>query len=105
MPEGTFSRAPGLRPFHMGAFVIAAKAGIPVIPVAIRGTRSILRGSSHFARRGIVSITICEPIQPEGCEWIDAIKLRDAARSEILHHCGEPDLAGQESASINGTTE
>jgi len=95
MPEGTFSRAPGLRPFHMGAFVIAAKAGAPVVPVAIRGTRSILRGSSFFPRRGIVSIMIGEPIQPEGSGWGDAIKLRDKARAVILRHCGEPDLTGQ----------
>lgn len=105
MPEGTFTRAPGLRPFYMGAFVIAAKAGVPVVPVAIRGTRSILRGSSFFPRRGIVSITIGEPIRPEGSEWSDAIKLRDKARVVILHHCGEPDLTGQGSTSNNSTPE
>ena len=38
-PEGRLARAPGLRPFHMGAFVVAAEAGVPVVPVAIRGTR------------------------------------------------------------------
>ena len=36
-PEGRLARAPGLRPFHMGAFVVAAEAGVPVVPVAIRG--------------------------------------------------------------------
>jgi len=92
MPEGTFSRAPGLRPFHTGAFMIAAKADVPIIPVAIRGTRSILRGSSWFPRRGIVSISIGSPIRPAGSSWNNAIKLRDRARAEILHHCGEPDL-------------
>lgn len=105
MPEGTFGRAPGLRPFHMGAFVIAAKAGVPVVPVAIRGTRSILRGSSFFPRRGIVSITIGEPIRAEGSGWSDAIKLRDKARAVILRHCGEPDLIGQGSTSNNSFPE
>jgi 1-acyl-sn-glycerol-3-phosphate acyltransferase len=34
-PEGTFGREPGLRPFHMGAFMIAAQVGVPVVPAAI----------------------------------------------------------------------
>jgi hypothetical protein len=33
------------------------------------------------------------PIAPQGRDWAAAVKLRDAARSEILRHCGEPDLA------------
>ncbi|ETZ99771.1 acyltransferase family protein [Mycobacterium kansasii 824] len=36
-PEGRLARAPGLRPFHIGAFVVAAEAGVPALPVAIRG--------------------------------------------------------------------
>jgi 1-acyl-sn-glycerol-3-phosphate acyltransferase len=92
-PEGTFHRMPGLQPFHMGAFVAAAEAGVPVIPVAIRGTRSILRAGSWFPRRGAVTVTIAAPIPPEGTDWEAAIRLRDAARTAILKHCGEPDLA------------
>ncbi|MFH0341167.1 MAG: AMP-binding protein, partial [Chromatiales bacterium] len=39
-PEGTFSRVPGLLPFHMGAFIAAAETATPVVPIAIQGTRS-----------------------------------------------------------------
>ncbi|NTW06738.1 MAG: AMP-binding protein, partial [Syntrophaceae bacterium] len=56
--EGTFTRIPGLRPFHMGAFEAAVEADIPVVPVAIRGTRSVLRDKSRFPRRGAVIVTI-----------------------------------------------
>ena len=91
-PEGTFGRMPGLLPFYMGGFISAAEAGVPVVPVAIRGTRSILRAHSWFPRRGAVSVTICEPIMPKGSDWAAALQLRDAARAEILRHCGEPDL-------------
>ena len=49
--EGTFTRVPGLMPFHLGAFTVAAEAGVPVIPVAIRGTRSILRADNWLPRR------------------------------------------------------
>jgi len=92
-PEGTFERIPGLSPFHMGAFVAAAEAGVPVVPVAIRGTRSILRSDQWFPRRGSIRVTLGHPILPDGTDWAAALRLRDAARAEILRHCGEPDLA------------
>ncbi len=94
-PEGTFTRTPGLLPFHMGAFVAAAEAGVPLVPVTIRGSRSILRSDQWFPRRGTISVVIGAPLQPEGADWSAAIRLRDAARAEILRHCGEPDLAEQ----------
>ncbi|MDQ7011696.1 MAG: AMP-binding protein, partial [Mariprofundaceae bacterium] len=92
LPEGTFGRAPGLLTFHMGAFVLAARTGTPVVPVAIRGTRSMLRANSWFPRHGIASIIISPPIVPTGSDWTAAVSLRDRARREILQHCGEPDL-------------
>ncbi len=36
---------------------------------------------------------------PEGDDWAAAIRLRDAARAQILERCGEPDLA-EESAAL-----
>ena len=92
--EGTLQRMTGLLPFQMGAFVAAAQAGVPVVPVTIRGTRSKLRGDSWFLRRGAVSVRISPPIRPMGSDWNGAVRLRDAVRAEILRHCGEPDLAG-----------
>ncbi|WP_372739686.1 AMP-binding protein [Neptunomonas sp.] len=91
-PEGTLDRMPGLLPFHMGAFVAAAETGMPVVPVTIRGTRSILRSGSWFPRRGAVSITVSLPIMPTGTDWDAAVKLRNAARTNILQYLGEPDL-------------
>ncbi|MBW1751092.1 MAG: 1-acyl-sn-glycerol-3-phosphate acyltransferase, partial [Deltaproteobacteria bacterium] len=91
--EGTLQRMPGLLPFQMGAFVTAAQAGIPVLPLTIRGSRNKLRGSSWFPRKGGISVIISKPVKPTGSNWKAAVKLRDAVRSEILRHCGEPDLA------------
>jgi 1-acyl-sn-glycerol-3-phosphate acyltransferase len=92
-PEGTFRRMPGLLPFRMGAFVIAAQAGAPLIPVALRGTRSILREGHWLPRRGAFDVTIGAPIAPHGTDWNAAIALRDAARREILLNVREPDLS------------
>ena len=91
-PEGRLARAPGLRPFHMGAFVVAAEAGVPVVPVGIRGTRAILRPEHHFPRRGSVDITIGAPVQPTGTDWPAAVKLQRAVRDAVLRLSGEPDL-------------
>jgi 1-acyl-sn-glycerol-3-phosphate acyltransferase len=97
--EGTFTRIPGLRPFLLGAFTVSAESGAPVIPVAIRGTRSILRSGSWFPHHGSINISIGEAIDPEEVAdvsrkdtWHVAIELRDRSRAFILRHCGEPDL-------------
>ncbi len=102
--EGTFTRIPGLRPFHLGAFSVATEARVPVLPVAIRGTRSILRSGSWFPHYGHISIDIGEAIEPEESssqldqdKWHTAIKLRNKSRSFILQHCGEPDLIQDQS--------
>jgi 1-acyl-sn-glycerol-3-phosphate acyltransferase len=92
-PEGTFTRAPGLLPFHMGAFVVAAAAGMPVLPVAVRGTRSVLRDEDWLPRRGVIQIVVGPLLRPQGKDWTAAVALRNRARAEILSHCGEPDLA------------
>jgi 1-acyl-sn-glycerol-3-phosphate acyltransferase len=99
-PEGTFSRIPGLMPFRLGAFSIAAEANVPVIPIAIKGTRSILRDGSWFPYHNPVNIEIGKPIDPEKIrsktdieEWDIAIDLRDQSRKFILQHCGEPDIS------------
>jgi len=92
-PEGTFTRIAGLRPFHLGAFMAAAEGGVPVVPITVRGTRTLLRGDQWLPRRTPVSVTISPPIPPEGEDWAAAVRLRDAARAEMLRLCGEPDLA------------
>ena len=98
-PEGTFSRSPGLLPFHMGAFMTAVQSNIPVVPVVIRGTRSILRAGSWFPRRGRIGVTIGAPIHPSKNgnsmenDWSAALRLRATVRDYMLRHCREPDLS------------
>jgi 1-acyl-sn-glycerol-3-phosphate acyltransferase len=93
MPEGTFSRMPGVLPFRLGAFLVAVEAKIPVVPVTIRGTRMVLRGDQWFPRRGNLSVNIGDPLLADGSDFGAAVRLRDRARDIILQRCGEPDLA------------
>lgn len=92
-PEATFFRTPGLLPFRLGAFSTACAAGTAVLPIAISGTRSILRGEQWFPRRVSVNVTILEPFEPDGYDFAAAVRLRDRTRAKILAHCGEPDMA------------
>jgi acyl carrier protein len=94
-PEGTCQRMPGLLPFHMGAFAAAAQSNLAVVPITLRGTRTILRPDTWFPSHGSVSVFIGDPIisNKSGEEsWHETVRLRDAARDDILHRCGEPDL-------------
>jgi len=91
-PEGTFDYATGLRPFKLGAFILSADTGVPVCPIAIHGTRAILRSRSFLPKPGPVNITIGKPISPTQNDWDTAIELHDLARTEIAKHCGEPIL-------------
>jgi acyl carrier protein len=92
-PEGTLLRHTGLMPFRTGAFQVAAQAGIPVVPVALRGVRSVLRDGTWYPRRAPIAVTFGAPIHPEGNDWNATVALRDRVRVEILKYCGEPDLA------------
>jgi 1-acyl-sn-glycerol-3-phosphate acyltransferase len=87
-----FVGEPGLRPFRMGAFTIAAHTGAAVVPVALRGTRSVLRGKQWLPRPRPVRVTILPALHAKSTEWLDRLSLREAARTAILQHCGEPAL-------------
>jgi len=99
-PEGTFTQVTGLRSFRMGAFLTAVQTNRQVVPISIRGTRSILRGRIWVPHRGRITITIGQPLSSEvsadsGREekWHAAVILRDLSREHILRYSGEPDLS------------
>jgi fatty-acyl-CoA synthase len=82
-PEGT--RAPGLAllPFRLGAFKAAVEAGRPVVPIHIEGTRDILPPGWHLLRPGHITLTLHEPLEPEGNAWQEMARLRAAVRAGL----------------------
>jgi 1-acyl-sn-glycerol-3-phosphate acyltransferase len=91
-PEGTFSGAAGLRPFRLGAFKLAVDAGVSVVPLALRGTRQVLRAGRRVPRPGSVALWIGAPIPPPGDGWRSVVSLRDRVADAVASHCGEPRL-------------
>ena len=92
-PEGTFVERPGVGKFHTGAFAIAARVGLPVVPVAIRGTRYILPSGRYLPRFGRIDIEILPPLPVSATDTGAVLAIRDQARSRIVNALGEPDLA------------
>lgn len=84
--EGTFKAPVGLLPFRKGAFLMAAHAGVPVVPAVIRGTRRFFGGDPLWPRRSRIEIEVFDAIAGS-----DSEALRHAARAVVLQHCGEPD--------------
>jgi 1-acyl-sn-glycerol-3-phosphate acyltransferase len=95
-PEGTFPQHPGLLKFHTGAFLTAARAGCPVVPATIKGTRVALSPKGALPRPGRIVVEILAPVETatESTEMA-ASELRDRARESILRELGEPDMAVQ----------
>ncbi len=86
-PEGTFVASPGLLPFHLGAFLAAARAGVPVVPVALSGNRAMLPANAWWPRRVALQVQIGEPLRPAGDAsdvFAAGVRLRDAARRAIM---------------------
>jgi 1-acyl-sn-glycerol-3-phosphate acyltransferase len=85
-PEGTFVERPGLLPFHLGAFLAAARAGVPVVPLAIRGARDLLPADRWWPHRTALEVHIGDPIAPTAAQpdvFAAAVRLREAARHAI----------------------
>jgi len=91
-PEGTFTHRSGLLGFFLGGFKVASEAGLPIIPGALRGTRSMLRSDQWLPRKAAISVEISESVQPFGKDFAAVLRLRDVVRSTILKSCGEADL-------------
>jgi 1-acyl-sn-glycerol-3-phosphate acyltransferase len=98
-PEGTFKREAGLRPFRLGAFVAAARGGLPVIPAAITGTREIYPAGQLCPRSGPIRVVLMQKIEARGAERKHAECLRKEARTAILARCDEADASNSEGAA------
>jgi 1-acyl-sn-glycerol-3-phosphate acyltransferase len=104
-PEGTFEDAPGLLPFRKGAFLMAAHAGVPVVPAVIRGSRRLFGEGRKTFRWQPIEIEFFPPPQSGGDHRHAAAELRDAVRQAVLANCGEPDALSPGPSPASGRGE
>lgn len=82
-PEGKRSYDGKLGPFYPGAFRLAITAGVPIVPVAIRGLRNICPPGEWRARPGVVEFIYGEPIPTDGLTLQDVERLSHRTRRAI----------------------
>ncbi|HET7458177.1 MAG TPA: 1-acyl-sn-glycerol-3-phosphate acyltransferase [Gemmatimonadaceae bacterium] len=94
-PEGTRSRTADLLPFKDGAFRLAIEAGVPILPIAVAGTRYAMAKGSFQFRKAHARCRVLEPIETTGLTFADlpALKERtraviDDARHALMHELG-----------------
>lgn len=83
-PEGTRSRDGALGPFKKGAFTIAVRSGLPVLPVTIHGGHAAWPPGLRLVRGGPMTVTIDTPVETEGLSAGAAAEVRDRVRAIIV---------------------
>jgi 1-acyl-sn-glycerol-3-phosphate acyltransferase len=82
-PEETRSTTGNLLPFQRGGFLIALKAGIPIVPVGLEGPRRCLPKHSYLVCPGTIAVRFGDPIPTEGYGVADKGELIEAVRTAI----------------------
>jgi 1-acyl-sn-glycerol-3-phosphate acyltransferase len=91
-PEGGRSEDGALQPFKDGAAYIAIKAQVPLVPLALIGTREVLAMHSAVFRGGTVTLRIGTPIPTAGLTMRDRQTLTEAARQQVVAMLAEGQL-------------
>ncbi|HEY2067037.1 MAG TPA: lysophospholipid acyltransferase family protein [Gemmatimonadaceae bacterium] len=82
-PEGTRSHSEDMLPFKDGAFKIAIESGVPILPIAVAGTRYCMAKGSFAFRRAHAKARVLPPIPTTGLTSADIPALRDRTRDVI----------------------
>lgn len=82
-PEGTRSTTSEMLPFKDGAFRLAIEAGVPVLPLALSGTRRALPKRGFIMRRARAEVRVLPPVETAGLTLADVGDLRDRVRAII----------------------
>jgi 1-acyl-sn-glycerol-3-phosphate acyltransferase len=84
-PEGHRSRTGGeVLPFKTGSFHLAIRAGAPVVPITLNGTRYVHEPDSLHVRPGRTEMIIHRPIPTAGLTRDDVQRLSDRVREVLL---------------------
>jgi 1-acyl-sn-glycerol-3-phosphate acyltransferase len=91
-PEGTRSPTRELLPFKDGAFRLAVEAGVPVLPLAIHGTRHAIARHDWRINSATAVVEVLEPIPSTGINQMELKRLVreriEAARERLRRESG-----------------
>jgi 1-acyl-sn-glycerol-3-phosphate acyltransferase len=83
MPEGTRSRTEDMLPFRDGAFRVAIEMQLPILPIAIAGTRNAMAADSFIFNHATAEARVLEPVDTAGMTLADEPALKDDIRERI----------------------
>ena len=90
-PEGTRSHTDEMNEFQNGAFKLAIKEGVPVLPVFIGGTReAIPSGGWIFKTKVSARLVVFPPVDTSAYQMADYGKLRNAVQEKLQKLASEP---------------
>jgi putative phosphoserine phosphatase/1-acylglycerol-3-phosphate O-acyltransferase len=91
-PEGTRSTLGDLQPFKQGAFYLAKKARVPIVPIVLHNVKDALPKGGLLVRPATVRISVLDPVAPGDLGSIREVSARLQAlyRSELS---GSPEAA------------
>jgi 1-acyl-sn-glycerol-3-phosphate acyltransferase len=96
--EGTRAKPGQYLPFKKGAFYMAAQAGVPIVPVAIKNSDSLMGKGIREARSGTIEMVLLPPIPTIGCSTDEDVKrLVDRAHAIIGSELGAVSLGPEDS--------
>jgi 1-acyl-sn-glycerol-3-phosphate acyltransferase len=82
-PEGSRSPDASIQPFKKGGFTLAIKSGVPIVPIAISGSRDIMPKDKLTATSGEIWIRVDHPIETENFSSKDRESLMKRVRETI----------------------
>src|SRR5216684_8127604 len=82
-PEEGRSRELAMRPFQRGAFLLAIRSELPILPLAIDGTYEVFRVGAKTITTGVVTVGVGTPIETVGVSVRAKDTLLDQSRSQI----------------------
>ncbi|HKV42665.1 MAG TPA: lysophospholipid acyltransferase family protein [Blastocatellia bacterium] len=94
-PEGTRSPDGRLLPFKKGAFMMAIAAGVPIVPVTVSGSASVMPKAKVEVIPGTIRITVHTPLGTEGFSKNNVSELIHQARERVLSALSEREQAGR----------
>jgi len=89
-PEGARSRTGEILPFKAGAFHLAVRSGVPVVPITLNGTMAVLKPDTVHIRPGRVEMIVHPAVPTAGLASEDVRELAERVRNQVLSRFKQP---------------
>jgi 1-acyl-sn-glycerol-3-phosphate acyltransferase len=111
LPEGTRSATGDLLPFKDGAFRLAIEEQVPILPVAVAGTRNAMAKGSFIFNRAVAEARVLPPVETAGLTLQDVPRVKDQVRAmieqtraELFHELGVRSATSEQTRPVGRDT-